>query len=98
MRRQFDRQIITKSGLVAERNRMARMEKPSMPALPPKIKRGMASSFLKKIAVLARTIFRKRLTDTDRWYIQRAAEKRESRKARNLRWWAMDASWHREFV
>lgn len=43
-----------------------------------------------------KSLMPRRLTETDRWYLQRAAEKRARRRARNLSWWANDPGWHRE--
>lgn len=62
-----------------------------------KAKKQKGSVFLRAVQAI-RSLIPRRLTDTDRWYLQRAEEKRARRRARNLRWWAKDKNWHAELA
>lgn len=68
------------------RQRVAEMSKKKKPSITSVVK-----SFV-------RSLVPKRLTEMDRWYLQRAEEKRARRRARNLRWWAADQGWHKELA
>lgn len=59
----------------------------SAPAKKPK------KSIMLRIKNFIKSLVPRRLTETDRWYLRMAAEKRARRRARNIRWWYRDSTW-----
>lgn len=59
-------------------------------------KKAKEATFSRVIRKIREVFNFRKIDDIDRWYIQRAKEKRARRRARNLAWWANDQGWHRE--
>ena len=87
MRRQFDKRIMTGPGLVAERNRFARMAQPSPAPSQERKQRGKASSFFRILAAVVKFFRPKRLAPWELKAIEAAKAKRERKRLRNLRWY-----------
>jgi hypothetical protein len=94
MRRQFDKRIKVGSSLVAERNRISRMEK-SGPSLGPiKKTRPKGQSFRTVISKVVQFLgLRRKLEPWEVKAIAAAEDKRARRRERNVRWWSNDPNW-----
>lgn len=94
MRRQFDKRIVTGAGLVAERNRFARMERPIVAQMATKKRKEKASSFFKILSAVARFFkIKRKLAPWEIKAVEAAQAKRERRRQRNIRWWSNDPGW-----